>query len=89
MSKTKNFKIGQDCIGVGAGALILNDLEQILLTLRGKAAKNEVGKWELPGGAVEFGETIEQALKREVKEELKLSQVTKQDLQAFAEKFIL
>ncbi len=66
----KNFIIGKDCIGVGVGACIFNEDGQILLALRGKKAKNEVGKWEIPGGAVEFGETIEQALKREIKEEL-------------------
>ncbi len=61
---------GIDHIGVGVGAAIFNDHNQVLLTLRGKAAKNEVGTWEIPGGAVEFGETFAQALKREVKEEL-------------------
>lgn len=62
--------IGKDCIGIGVGALIFNEDGKMLLALRGKKAKNEVGKWEIPGGAVEFGETIEQALKREIKEEL-------------------
>lgn len=66
----KSFQIGKDCIGVGAGAAIFNDKGKVLLALRGKKAKNEAGKWEIPGGAVEFGETIEHALKREVKEEL-------------------
>lgn len=63
-------KAGKDYIGVGVGALIFNDEGHLLLTLRGKKAKNERGKWEIPGGAVEFGETIENALKREIKEEL-------------------
>ncbi len=65
-----NFVIGKDCIGVGMGALIFNNEGKLLLTLRGKKAKNEVGKWEIPGGALEFGETFEQGLKREIKEEL-------------------
>ncbi len=64
------MKVGTDCIGVGVGALIFNKHGQVLLSLRGSKAKNERGKWEIPGGAVEFGETLEQALKREVKEEL-------------------
>ncbi len=61
--------IGKDVIGVGVGALIFNDQNQFLMMKRGQKAKNEVGKWEIPGGSVEFGETFEQALKREIKEE--------------------
>ncbi|MBU0637210.1 NUDIX hydrolase, partial [Patescibacteria group bacterium] len=33
-------------------------------------AKDHKGKWELPGGRIDFNETIEIALKRECKEEL-------------------
>ena len=66
----KKFQIGKDYIGVGAGAAIFNHQDKVLLALRGKKAKNEAGTWEIPGGAVEFGETIEHALKRELKEEL-------------------
>lgn len=61
---------GKDFIGVGAGALIFDDQGRLLLSLRGQGAKNERGKWEIPGGSVEFGEKISEALKREVKEEL-------------------
>lgn len=63
------LKVGIDCIGVGVGALILNDENKVLLALRSQKAKNERGKWEIPGGAVEFGETLEDALHREVHEE--------------------
>lgn len=64
------MKPGKNFIGVGVGALIFNDKGQLLLTLRGKKAKNERGKWEIPGGAVEFGETFQEAIKREIQEEL-------------------
>ena len=37
---------------------------------RGVKSKNEVGVWSKPGGAVEFGEKVEDAVKREIKEEL-------------------
>lgn len=61
---------GVNYIGVGVGALIFNSEGKFLMALRGPKAKNERGKWEIPGGAVEWGETVEEALKREIKEEL-------------------
>jgi 8-oxo-dGTP diphosphatase len=63
------MKRGIDYIGVGVGAAIINPEGKLFLTLRGKEAKNERGKWEIPGGSVEFGETLEDALKREIMEE--------------------
>lgn len=60
---------GIDYIGVGVGAAIFNREGKLFLTLRGKKAKNETGKWEIPGGSVEFNETLENAIKREMKEE--------------------
>lgn len=70
LKKHKKLKIGREVIGVGVGALIFNDENKLLLTLRGKKAKNEVGKWEIPGGAIEFGETLKVGLQREIQEEL-------------------
>ena len=64
------MKAGKDYIGVGCGALIVNDKNQTLLLLRGAKSKNEAGFWNQPGGAVEFGEKIEEAVLREIKEEL-------------------
>lgn len=51
---------------VGVGAIIL-DGEKILLEKRKNAPGK--GKWSVPGGLVELGENIEQAVIREVKEE--------------------
>ena len=64
------MKAGIDYIGVGMGALIFNNDGKLLLAKRGKKAKNERGKWEIPGGALEFGETFAEGLKREIQEEL-------------------
>lgn len=64
------MKRGIDYIGVGVGAAIFNTEGKLFITQRGAKAKNEKGKWEIPGGSVEFGETFEQAIKREIKEEL-------------------
>jgi len=63
------MKKGVDHIGVGVGAVILDDQGRVFLAKRGAAARNEPGKWEFPGGAVEFNETLADALKREVYEE--------------------
>ena len=63
------MKRGTDYIGVGVGALILNEAGQVFLSQRGPLARNERGLWEFPGGAVEFGETLTTALRREIYEE--------------------
>jgi mutator protein MutT len=63
------MKKGIDYIGVGVGAVILNADGRVFLAKRGREARNESGKWEFPGGGVEFGETLEHALMREVQEE--------------------
>ena len=48
-------------------ACILDDDEQVLLIQRGQEPAR--GKWSFPGGAIRIGETLVDALKREVKEE--------------------
>ncbi len=60
---------GVDFIGVGVGALIVDDQGRLFLARRGPQAKNERGCWEFPGGSVEFGERLADALKREMREE--------------------
>lgn len=60
---------GIDYIGVGCGALIINDKNETLLLKRGKNSRNQAGYWSKPGGTVEFGEKIEDAIRREIKEE--------------------
>lgn len=51
---------------VGVGAIILEG-NKILLEKRKNAPGK--GKWSVPGGLVELGESVEQAVIREVKEE--------------------
>jgi 8-oxo-dGTP diphosphatase len=54
---------------VGAGAVVL-DGESVLLVRRG--GEPLAGQWSLPGGRLELGETVEQAIVREVREETSL-----------------
>ncbi len=60
---------GIDYIGLGVGAVIVDERGWLFLARRGPEAKNERGLWEFPGGSVEFGETMAQALRREMREE--------------------
>ena len=63
------MNIGVDYIGVGVGAVIVNSENKFFLSLRGKEVRNEAGKWEFPGGGVDFGEKLKDAIVREVREE--------------------
>lgn len=63
------MKAGKDYIGVGVGAIVLNDKGEVFLSQRGEKAKNERGTWEFPGGSVEFGEKLADAVAREFLEE--------------------
>ena len=63
------MKRGIDYIGVGVGAIIVQSGGKLFLAKRGKDARNERHKWEFPGGSVEFGERLEEALVREIREE--------------------
>ena len=63
------MKKGIDYIGVAVGAMIFNDKGELFLSKRSQNCKNERGCWEVPGGSVEFGEKLADAIKREIQEE--------------------
>ncbi|MDA8100863.1 MAG: NUDIX domain-containing protein [Nitrospiraceae bacterium] len=64
---------GIDYIGIGVGAVIQNGEGKFFLSKRGKEARNERYRWEFPGGSVEFGEKLADALIREVHEEFNIT----------------
>ncbi len=56
-----------DDLKAGVAAIILNQENQVLLQKRA-----DVGLWGIPSGHVEIGETVSEAVIREVKEEANL-----------------
>lgn len=54
----------QNVIFVGTGILLINDENRVLL-----ACRTDNGQWSLPGGSLEIGETLEECIVRETREE--------------------
>lgn len=65
---------------VGVGGVVVRD-GCVLLVKR--AAEPLAGQWSLPGGAVEVGETLEEAVMRELREETGLTVRVLQMVEAF------
>ena len=59
---------GKNYVGLGVGAVIVRD-NKVLMLLRSDACRNNRGLWTIPGGMVETSEGLEDAVRREVKEE--------------------
>ncbi len=60
----------EQVVRVGCGALIVNDKDEVLLLKRADSSRDECGYWSQPGGAVDYGETVEESIIREVQEEV-------------------
>lgn len=63
------MKPGENYIGVGCVFYCHDGKGNLLLQKRSKNCRDEQGKWDVGGGALRHGESFEQAVKREVKEE--------------------
>jgi len=63
------MKQGSDFIGVCVVYFCHDGNGKVLLSKRGKNARDEQGTWDPGGGALDFGDTVEETLHREIKEE--------------------
>ena len=64
-----DLRRGIDHIGVSVSFVIHDGEGNIMLHKRGAKARDEQGHWDIGGGAIEFGESIDDAIAREIKEE--------------------
>jgi 8-oxo-dGTP diphosphatase len=56
---------------VGVGAVVLNEFGRVLLVKRGSEPMK--GRWSIPGGLLDLGETLVEGVRREIAEETGLS----------------
>jgi 8-oxo-dGTP diphosphatase len=65
-----DLKKGVDFIGVTVPFVVHDGKGNVLLQKRSQNCRDEQGTWDVGGGSMEFGETFEQTVRREVLEEL-------------------
>lgn len=58
---------------IGAHAVIFDEFNRLLVLKRTENDTHAPFVWDLPGGTAEFGETLENALQREMQEELQIT----------------
>ena len=69
MKEHVTLRCGLDYVGVGLGAMTFRRDGQVFLSRRAVGATNERGCWEFPGGRLEFGEKLNDGIRREFREE--------------------
>ncbi|MDD5437795.1 MAG: NUDIX domain-containing protein [Patescibacteria group bacterium] len=65
----KDAKRGVDYIGVNCVFFCHDGQGNILLHKRSSACRDEQGRWDCGGGSMEFGETFDETVAREISEE--------------------
>lgn len=68
--KKTDLKRGVDHIGISMANVVHDGKGKILLMKRGPKARDEQGRWDVVSGALEFGESFEDGIRREIAEEI-------------------
>jgi len=63
------MKQGIDYIGVCVVYFCHDGQDNFVMNKRGENCRDEIGKWDVGGGALELGEKYEDRIKQEIKEE--------------------
>ena len=63
------MKKGEDYTGVTIVYLCHDGKGNYLLNKRSENCRDEQGRWDIGGGGLEFGDTVENTLRKEIKEE--------------------
>jgi 8-oxo-dGTP diphosphatase len=63
------MQIGEDYIGIAVVYFCHDGKGNVVFNKRGENCRDEQGTWDIGGGGVEFGDNIEDALRKEIKEE--------------------
>ena len=66
----EKFKKGVDCIGVSAVCFCHDGKGRHVMMRRSQNARDEHGRWDFPAGGLDFGETVENTIRREIQEEI-------------------
>lgn len=62
-------RLGHDVIGISVVFFCYDSNGRIIFAQRSNNTRDEHGRWDIGAGAVEHGNTIEQQVKKEIKEE--------------------
>jgi 8-oxo-dGTP pyrophosphatase MutT (NUDIX family) len=63
------LKQGQDYVGVSVVYFCHDGKGKFIMARRSENARDERGRWDIGGGGLEFGMTVEDTLKKEIREE--------------------
>jgi 8-oxo-dGTP pyrophosphatase MutT (NUDIX family) len=64
-----NLRNGIDHIGITLVYFCHDGEGNFLMNLRSQEARDEQGRWDIGGGALEFGDTVGDMLRKEIREE--------------------